>query len=347
MQVGIVGKGCIGKCLAHLLKRSTVHSPTFLVKPTTFKSLETDGIIDSNECKVTYYPTQSNVSIQTSNINILPIEHNSHPKFDVIVVCTKSFQLIPALHQLQTNNVLQNNPTVILFHNGIISISDIPNFIQSNNIPLIFGTTVHAATAFADDNVFTVRHTGNGLSWLGYRNPFINNDMVNKTILCDIFDTAFAPTTWFDDLEPHLLYKLAINCCINPLTAIYQIRNDEIMRNEKYLSEMRQICTELCDVFRAYFDDIQSKDNIDENSGLTWNKLCNFHQLWDIVNKSLDGVKMNYSSMNRDIYFNRQSEIDQINGYIVELGKKYNVNVQHNEKMVHAIHDIENRYLAK
>ena len=172
--------------------------------------------------------------------------------------------------------------------------------------------------------------------------------MYDKHTLCDIFNAAFNPCTWFDDLEPHLLWKLAINCCINPLTAIYQIRNDGLIGNEKYQDEMRQICTELCDVFRAYFNDLNGNGNdikMDKESIETWNKLCYFHYLWDIVNKTLEKVGLNYSSMNRDVYYNRQTEIDQINGYVVRLGKKYDIDVTFNESVVKQIHELQSKYL--
>lgn len=354
MQLGIVGKGSIGKCLAYSLLKSTSHNPSLLVRPNTFKSLINKEMITSNKCNVNYYPLEldsnKKPNVESSEVSVYPMKSCADkPSFDVIVICTKSFQLIEAMNQLESNNFLDNNPTLILFHNGIISTSDIPSFIKQRDIPLLFGTTVHAATTFDIDGPFDVRHTGTGLTWLGFRQPFMKN-VHDTDILCKIFDVAFNPCTWYNDLEPHLLWKLAINSCINPLTAIYQIRNDGLIGNEKYQDEMRQICTELCDVFRAYYNDLTENGmntKMDRNSVETWNKLCYFQYLWDIVSKALEKVKLNYSSMNRDIYYNRQTEIDQINGYVVQLGKKYGINVNFNEDIVQHIHELQTKYLMK
>ena len=346
MRLGVVGKGSIGKLLAHSLKQTTNHTPSLLVKPNTFKSLTSNGMIIDNTCNINYYPLNDENMIQTSEIEIFPIDLNTdNPLFDIIIISTKSFQLISVLNELEFNKFLENNPTLISFHNGITSTSEIPSFINERNIPLLFGTTVHAATSFRDDDCLTVRHTGYGATWLGFRYPF-QNIIFDKQQLCDILNAAFPVCTWYDDLEPHLLYKLAINCCANPLTAIHQVRNNELIDNHKYRQDMKQICIELWNVFNAYYQDFKHNQmKMDKDSLETWSKICNFEILWKSVNEAVEGAKLNYSSMNRDIYFNRQTEIDQINGYIVKLGNKYNVDVTFNKSLVEAIHEREQKYL--
>ena len=350
MNVGVVGKGCIAKCLAHSLVKTNTHSPSLLLKSSSYQWCLNNAMIKSNECTLTYWPWDPIQSInipETSNVAVYPIsKHQSIPEMHTIVIPTKSFQITSALSELQHCGILRPQQTVILLHNGIISTSEIPTFIKQNDINLIFGTTSHPATTLEGDDPFTVRQTGRGLTWLGYREGFKNDINIDTETICNIFDSAFPPTTWHYDVEPLLLLKLAINCCVNPLTAIYQIRNDGLIGNEKYQSEMRQICTELCAVFRAHYRNLKKID-FDGKRNSPWHKLCDFHVLWDAVNKCLDDVKLNYSSMNRDMFHNRQSEIDQINGYVVALGKEYGVDMTFNERIVNMIHDIESTYLTQ
>ena len=346
MNVGIVGKGCIAKCLAHSLKSKALgHRPSFLVKPSSFQALESEGMIDANQCSVTYHPLDENKAAESSSISIFPIsECQSMPSFDALVVATKSFQVVPALLELDRAGVCAEGQSIILLHNGVLSTSAMPGFIKSKGIELVFGATSHASTAFADDGPFTVRQTGLGRTWLGFRDIF-RSDAVDKAALCAILDSAFATTEWFEDMEPHLLLKLAINCCINPLTAMYQIRNDALIGNAKFQSEMKRICAEICRVFGAYYHDIRS-EGMDEDSTRAWQTVCELDELWDIVGRCLQDVKLNYSSMNRDIHFQRQTEVEQINGYVVDLGKHYNVEVSFNEFVVQSIREKENAYFC-
>eukprot|EP01084_Bolivina_argentea_P208218 355090_1 len=229
MQIGIIGKGSMGKCLAHKLHQSTHYTSSLLVKPTTFNSLLSINYIHSNQCNITFHPLEQDQSIEISKICILPLDTTHNNKFDLIVILTKSFQSLEALQQLESNNFLTNNPTVILFHNGMISTCRIPRFVNDNNIPLLFGTTLHGATTAIDDDPFTIRHKNFGPTWIGFKYPFNKiHSKISQSELCMIFDSAFYPTKWYNDLEPHLLYKLAINCCVNPLTAIYQIRTGQL-----------------------------------------------------------------------------------------------------------------------
>ncbi len=124
------------------------------------------------------------------------------------------------------------------------------------------------------------------------------------------------------DINAEVWMKLTINSVLNPLTAIFQVRDNAIITDS--LKPIRHgIVDECLKVAKAEGVEIEPaiKDIIDAN-------LSNFN---------------NYSSMCQDILKGRRTEIDFLNGKIVELGKKHDIPTPFNEMMVASIKFIEEK----
>ena len=109
---------------------------------------------------------------------------------------------------------------------------------------------------------------------------------------------------------------------MNPLTAIFQARNNEIITES--LKPIRHgIADECLEVAKA--EGIEIEPTIKEMMDAT---LSNF---------------TNYSSMCQDILKGRKTEIDFLNGKVVELGKSHDIPTPFNELMVASIKFLEER----
>ena len=76
-----------------------------------------------------------------------------------------------------------------------------------------------------------------------------------------------------------------------------------------------------------------------EEEGLKFDK----KEIFNRVSKGLKDSGDNTSSMLQDILKGRKTEIDFLNGKIVELGKKYKVNTPVNEVLVSMVKFLENK----
>ena len=126
-----------------------------------------------------------------------------------------------------------------------------------------------------------------------------------------------------DNINMQVWTKLTINSVLNPLTAIFQVRGNEIITNS--LKPVRHgIVDECLRVAKAEGIEIDPtiKEMIDEG-------VSNF---------------LNYSSMCQDMIKKKKTEIDFLNGKVVELGKKHNILTPFNESMAAFIEFLEKRY---
>lgn len=131
----------------------------------------------------------------------------------------------------------------------------------------------------------------------------------SKTI-AQVFNQSGIPTRISQKFNEELWQKLVLNCVVNPLTAILRVRNYQI--GIPILSNLRHQIVEEC------------------------HKVANAERIILPVDlaKKLDRLIQgytNFSSMYQDVINRRKTEIDFLNGKIVELAKKHNISVPINE----------------
>ena len=168
-----------------------------------------------------------------------------------------------------------------------------------------------------------VRHTGIGPTLLGMVTPNSVQDSGYQLAL--IFNDALPPCHWQDDINLPLWRKLAINCAINPLTALHNCKNGELAQPE-FAPELAGICKEVALVMSA------------EGYPVTASEL---RQQVDVVVNATAG---NFSSMNQDVCHQRQTEIDYISGYLIARAAAHHIDVPHNQRLWQAIKELEKQY---
>ena len=153
---------------------------------------------------------------------------------------------------------------------------------------------------------------------------------------------GLAATAAGDDFEKVLWEKLLINSAINPLTALYEVKNG-VLRESATMKELmvevcisnysqRQIIREgvsvarmACPHFEMDVDEMVSKSLcVCEQTARTLYNLCFI-------------VLENNSSMLSDILKNQHTEIDFINGFLVRAANKYNLSTPLNEHITKLI----------
>ena len=233
---------------------------------------------------------------------------------DLLLITVKAWQVKEAL---STVIDALNKDTIIMFmHNGMGAIDEV--FSTINKHPVVVATTTQAAYKPSINHVL---HTGFGITHLGG----FNSKGQQCSFLAEVFNHSFAEASWSSDIRPALWRKLAINCAINPLTALHQCKNGQL-GDPQFLAELKSLINEITQVLLAEGIEIQQDE------------------LYSTVMHVVQATAENYSSMQQDIFYQRHSEIDYISGYLCQTAKKHHIDVSNNLSLYNKIKQIEHSW---
>ncbi|KII94079.1 hypothetical protein PLICRDRAFT_415541 [Plicaturopsis crispa FD-325 SS-3] len=139
---------------------------------------------------------------------------------------------------------------------------------------------------------------------------------------------------WRPLSEVHLAMrrKVVVNAIINPLTALLGCRNGYLFRNEAARRIMRRVCQEAA---AAYAAEVKAETQawLDAHPGEDISSIPKGRLPVALSAESLereclrvaDMTRNNFSSMLVDVRKGNRTEIHQLNGYLMGLGKAYGV----------------------
>ncbi|MCP4863834.1 MAG: 2-dehydropantoate 2-reductase, partial [Alteromonas sp.] len=209
------------------------------------------------------------------------------------------------------HKLLPDTP-VVLLHNGMGGMELAAKYLPDN--PVFLATTSHGALK---TSATRIRHTGKGETMLG-SSPCHTTSTLLNTHIAEMMNRCIGPVTWRDDIETALWQKLAVNCAINPLTALNNMPNGGLLAVQ-YAETITAVCEEVCAVARA------CKIALEVNT------------ITALVFNVIERTAENFSSMHQDVIYKRTTEIEGINGYIVKQAKKKGIDVPINTLLCKAI----------
>ncbi len=232
-------------------------------------------------------------------------------KVELLIVCVKAYQVIPALTPLL--NSLNSQCNILLLHNGMgphLALAELLKQKEKTQIGLSLGTTSQAALKL---NAHAIKQTGNGLTQFGHFCGPKLNEQHKQQIL-----QAIPNSKWLDDIIQALWQKLAINTAINPLTAIHQCKNGQLA-SDQYHTQIAQVVSELVQVAQA--------------EGVHLDRQALIERVYQVISLTAE----NFSSMHQDVKHGRQTEILAINGYVCQRAKVHNIKVPENEALMNEV----------
>ncbi len=244
-----------------------------------------------------------NAEISVNNVNYIP---------DLFILTVKAYDTESAI--IQAKNIIKPKTTVLSLQNGLDNINKMKKHLQSKQI--IAGVTTHGAT-FSKPGL--INHTGIGSTIIGELNGKIT-DRIEKIV--DIFNKARIKTTISRNIIKEIWVKAIVNSSINPLTTFFQCKNGYLLENPILENLVEKIANESTSIANAYGINIMHEDMIKKTKNVIKN------------------TKENYSSMLQSYKKGKKTEIDSINGKIVDIGKQHHVESFMNEIMVYSINSI-------
>ncbi|MCL1092688.1 ketopantoate reductase family protein [Shewanella kaireitica] len=234
----------------------------------------------------------------------------------LLIVCVKAYQVVAALKPII--KLLSPNCHILLLHNGLGPHLDVSKMLNGQGLSL--GTTSQGALK---KSTWHTQQTGQGVTQLGHFTGPMLHETIKKSLLSSI-----PQSQWFEDILPMLWQKLAINVAINPMTAIHDCRNGELAASQ-YRNTITAAVTELAKVAAA--------ESI----------MLDLEGLITRVYQVIELTAANYSSMHQDVHHQRKTEIEAINGFVVQMANRHGKNAKTNEQLLANITALEQGYSNK
>ena len=234
---------------------------------------------------------------------------------------TDEVYIFLTVKQSQLNNELlaqikllleqHENCTLVAFQNGI---GHIERLAVLSNKPIITAVTSEAALKVQSNEV---QHTGTGLTTIGDQLGRDSNKIHQKKLEKVLFEAGFK-TLMSKNIREAIYCKLIANAVINPLTALFSVKNGQLSSDTTRLQLMIQLFEETRAILAFEELDIAN---------------VNFDHVLHIC----ESTSSNTSSMFSDVMAHRETEIQSINGAIVNIASRHGKEAPLNQAILQLI----------
>ncbi|KAI0639604.1 ketopantoate reductase PanE/ApbA C terminal-domain-containing protein [Trametes polyzona] len=314
---------------------------------------------------------------------------------DSLVVTTKAFAVRTVISKLINN--MSRNSTIVLLNNGMGVYENIvravypdpnqrPNFVLCSNthglyskgflhsvhaavgdirlgiVPDVFGRDYEASYATAEDPS-TAKLSLDDIANVAIKEHSSPRYLNLRNTIASLTHSPGLRATWgpFHEVQNAMRSKLVVNAFVNPVSALLQCRNGEVLQSEYGRQVADSVCEEAEQVFRAQWStevqeqlEAHRKQQEEEGAGRLSTPGQEEEQVAEFtptpfprelhakvlraeIDRVVELTKNNYSSMYMDIKLRRPTEIDFLNGYLVHMGKRYNYRTVMNYALVRLI----------
>jgi len=307
-RVAIVGPGALGCLLASALCR--MNGDIWVLDHDSQRAalLQHSGLTLERAGHLEHFPIQATADAQ----RIGPV--------DLVLLCVKSPALartLPSLPPLLTKNTL-----LLAWQNGI------------GHLPVLLGAELPGAVALAVTALGAhlvgpgrVRFGGAGATSLGFLGQTPQWAELALQEAAELFRVAGLEVRVEADILAQVWNKLLVNVGINALTAIHNCENGRLLENGKALALMRAAVLEAASVAQAKGIAIAPEPVARTIA------VC-------------QATAGNISSMLQDVRGNRQTEIEAINGAVLEEAKRLGIPAPVNAQLFSAVKSLEKGSLS-
>ncbi|MBI4499620.1 MAG: 2-dehydropantoate 2-reductase [Gemmatimonadetes bacterium] len=287
--IAVVGAGAVGCYFGGLLARAG--APVTLVgRPAQVGAITNEGL------KLDTLGGHSVVRVRAST------EISAARSARVVLVCVKTPDTEPAAIALAPH--LGPDSVVLSLQNGV----DNPERMhRATGIPA-FAAAVYVAVHMAGPG--HVKHTGRGDLVIG--DPLAEAGVIERRsdaleMLRDCFARAGVPCRVTDDVRSALWTKLAMNCAYNAISALTAERYGVIGREPELRTMIERIIGETVAVAGK--------------KGIALSQDDLLQSAWRLGDAMPDAL----SSTAQDLLEGKRTEIDSLNGYVAELGRRVGI----------------------
>jgi 2-dehydropantoate 2-reductase len=291
-KIFVLGAGAIGSTYGALLSQR--NDVTLIGRKAHVDAINKNGLALSGDVNDKFF-----VKAKTAIKEI--------PSSTLILLTTKAYDAAGAVADIRP--LLRRDTVILVLPNGL-GIKEIVEKVVEGKAEVVRGLVTLAAEFFEPGKISF---------WQG--ETILESTQTSERI-ARVLNESGLKTKISNEMQEEIWKKLIVNCVLNPLTAILQVRNNEIMVDS--LKEIRHKIIQECIA-------VGEAEGIDFESSLE-----------ECIERKIAGYT-NYSSMCQDMMKRKKTEIDFLNAKIVELGRTHGIPTPVNEALVGLIRFLEAR----
>ncbi len=304
MKIAVIGAGAMGSIFGGLLKEAGEDVTFVDIYKEHMDKVAKDGL--SIELPNGESKTIRGIKTATSTEGL--------PKMDLIIIFVKSTVTEEAAKEAKA--LVKEDTLFLTLQNGLGNGEKIAEVVGEEKV--LLGVTTCGGTFLGPGKV---RFAGKGDTYIGGLK--VGEERVKPVV--EAFNKAGLPTYYRSDVIGLVWDKLFVNVAINPVTAITGLKNGELLSYEETKALMKGL------VYEAV--------KVAEKRGVKRDP----EEVYQHALKVAEKTAKNISSMLQDIMKKRKTEIETINGKIVEYGKETGVSTPYNEVITYLVKTLEKK----
>ncbi|WP_165279873.1 ketopantoate reductase family protein [Paenibacillus protaetiae] len=318
MEMDVIGGGSIGLLFAAKLALSGQKVNVWTRTERQAGEINSSGLTLIGESG----PTASNIRVASYPVRISGRDGVSSGEPRMALLTVKQAAITEELILFLGELLSHPGSVIICLQNGIGHLEKLEASLPHAEV--LAAVTTEGARRI---NGCSVQHTGRGELWFGKAAPHGAENETGKgenvgmrpdnrhILFLDILNAAGFRSFLSNDMNNRIFQKLLINAVINPLTAIYDVRNGELPEHPLRLRLMEALYEETAALLMA--------------SG--WKPQGDG---WQNIMGVCRATAANVSSMLSDVRAGRPTEIEWINGGIVRLAERLGSKAPLNEALL-------------
>lgn len=316
MNILVIGSGAVGIGIGSSLLSQGVNI-SFLASKNTARKMKEDGIKRTGLFTNYFFnPQEFNVYESYEEI----------PKktFDYVLITSKTTSNDDISKKLNENrDILKDDFTILIIQNGF---GNDQLFLRYFKTTEVYCARIITGFTRPERNISEVTV---------YTEPILLGSLQGENIehlkiIADKITASGIKCELSYELDKYLWAKMLYNCSLNALGAILDVTYGKLTENEYTKEIMNNIIDEIFDVIAA------------SPYETLWNTPEEYRKIF--YTKLVPDTYNHYSSTHQDIKRKIETEIDTLNGKVIELGEKYGVDVSTNKLIYNLIKAIESDF---
>lgn len=312
MRILIMGAGAIGSVIGGLMAQAG-HAVTLVGRPRHLEAIRANGLF------IRGIWGEHQIHGLTLETDVAVIRGEAP---DLILLCVKCYDTAEAVAAVAP--LVGAHTVVCAYQNGLgnaETIADAVGWERTLVARAIFG--VRIPTPGTAEVTVIAQPTAIG-AWLP------EGPVSRAQDIAEAMAAAGLPSVYTDRIQTVLWSKVAYNCALNPLSALLDVPYGALAETEDTRAIMEEVVGEIYAVGAALGIALEPGTPSDYMKGF-------YAEL-------LPPTAAHYASMREDFLRKRRTEIDALNGAIVEYGAAHEIDCPANRFLVRLVHAREHGY---